>query len=108
MAVLTLITPQGEALANVEDGVLVFDKAGNWVPVEVAAYVTLVEVASHDTTKDLIIGAQLMAKVIDITPDASSTTDFNVLTQPDPSGGVCVCLITCQGTNISYVKVTSI
>lgn len=26
----------------------------------------------------------------------------------DPSGGECVCLVTCQGTNITYVQVTAV
>lgn len=107
MAVLTLIVPQGQAMVNVEDGVLVFDKTGNWVPVDIATYVTLVETYSHNADKQLLIGATLIAKVIDITP-AFTVTDPNVLVQEDPSGGQCVCLITCQGTNISYIKVNSI
>jgi hypothetical protein len=32
----------------------------------------------------------------------------NLITQTDPSGGVCVCGVTCQGTNLSYVQVQNV
>jgi hypothetical protein len=39
------------------------------------------------------------------------TDDFpnqDLVTVVDPSGGVCVCGITCQGTNLSYVQVQAV
>lgn len=39
------------------------------------------------------------------------TDDFpneNVIFEIDPSGGECVCGVTCNGTNLSYVKVKSV
>lgn len=32
----------------------------------------------------------------------------NVILATDPSGGECVCGVTCQGTNLSYVRVKSV
>lgn len=32
----------------------------------------------------------------------------DLITQPDPSGGISVCGVTCQGTNLSFVQVQNV
>jgi hypothetical protein len=40
--------------------------------------------------------------------DTEQYPNENVITQVDPSGGQCVCGITCSGTNLSFVQVMNV
>lgn len=39
---------------------------------------------------------------------AAQFPNEELITQTDPSGGTCVCGVTCQGTNLSFVQVQNV
>lgn len=108
--ILTVILPDGQGLLSVADDVLVFD-GFTYVPPSVALYVELfrtpVEALSlpwREVTTILETAVRIRARVVDRNP-VPADTDPDVIVVPDPTGGECVCGITCAGTQLQFVKV---
>lgn len=55
--------------------------------------------------RQLVTDTAVIARVVAYT-GYGTVSSVNLIVQPDPSNGECVCMITCQGTDLSYVQVT--
>lgn len=91
---------------------------GNYVPVQTAPSVTLVgtDITVPFTPFDT---AQIQESITtkqtqDIRvcwrepSDVTQYPDGSVIEATDPSGGTCICTITCNGTDLSFVKVYNV
>jgi hypothetical protein len=106
-----------QQVIDVDSMSLVLSK-GAFVPVQNAPSITLIGApvdfqftgfSSEDVSLNLSNAQQQEVRVCWREPVGSD--DFpneTVVTATDPSGGVCVCGITCQGTNLSYVQVSNV
>lgn len=111
-----------QVLLNVPTGNLVFD-GSTFLPPEEAKYVQLVQQSdvanfsfprtdypeqsalSNPIPLELFTG--FLCKVIQITSQDDATPD-DILNVADPTGGVCICGVTCQGNKIVLVPVTNL
>lgn len=86
---------------------------GKFLPVQTAPSVTLVltpidfdYTAIDDSTLDLSNQQTQEIKVCWREPvDSEEYPSDTVVIEPDPTDGMCVCGITCQGTKIAYAQV---
>lgn len=106
-----------QQIIDIPDTALVLSN-NQFVPVQVASSVTLVgvpistsftpfnssqlpEVLNMSQTQDIRICWREPVTV-------QTNSDAQVIEVTDPTGGQCVCGITCQGTVITYVRVTDV
>lgn len=115
MGTLTVILPsQIQQVLDIEEpGTLVYDGQA-FVDPQVAQYVMLytlpvaaVGLPFEGAIPNLVTSAYVQAGVVSYDGTPVIDTDPSLVTAVDPSGGTCVCFITCKGTWISYVKVTN-
>lgn len=99
-------------ILNVADGDLVYNGI-TFVKPENADYVELRDIPVNALSLEykgivemLLVSQIISAKVIEYIPVAVPVSDPQVIVEPDPSSGQCICFITCSGLNLSYVKVT--
>lgn len=115
---LTLVTPVGATAVDIPGGYLVQDADGDYVPPDAATSVlTYSATLAHPYTPFVDGGVPI---VIDVPQSfiygvcrteeipAVEFPDDTIPIIPDPTGGNCICFVTCEGTNISYVKVIAI
>lgn len=113
MSILTLQMPARQVVMNVADNTLVYD-GQNFVAPEDAKYVMLYDIpvdalslpfqypAVHFQTN-----AANKCAVLAYNGTTEPSTSPEVIHVGDPSMGLCICGITCQGVNLAYVKVTN-
>lgn len=96
---------------NIADGDLVYDGSEFILP-QNAKYIELYDVPVNalsleykNVVEMLTVSQVISACVIDYLPVSVPATDPQVIVEPNPSSS-CVCGITCNGMNLSYVKVT--
>lgn len=113
--ILRTFYKDAQALVNVPDGSLVFD-GKEFVNPAKANYVALVYTTQVDAVLQYPVAPgktmneslswvnQLLCKVIGI---HSLDTEFptDVIAVPEPADGMCVCGVTCTGTEIQQVQV---
>lgn len=112
MSQLTVQLINGTGMLNVADTDLVFN-GQDFVPARDALYCGLYTVSVDALSlpyKD--IAAQMLttqvilkAAVVNYSALAEPVTDPTVIAEADPSGGQCVCGVTCNGTRLSFVIV---
>lgn len=56
-------------------------------------------------SQTLSAAVRIRAKVISIDADTVADTDPSLVTRTDPSGGQCICGLTCNGTDIRFAVV---
>ncbi|MNX96909.1 hypothetical protein D3C86_1292510 [compost metagenome] len=115
---LTLVTPTGATAVDIPDGYLVQDANGDYVPPERAtAVLTYTATVDHPFTPFVDGGVPTILGVpqsfiygVCRTEEVPVVEfpDDTIPIIPDPTGGQCICFVTCAGTNISYVKVIAI
>ncbi len=111
--IITVLLPSGDkALMDVADNVLVYDGSEFTVPT-VNKYVMLYTLAVSalsapykDTVLALQTAVQIRAMVTAIDQSSVPDTDPSLVSTPDPSEGLCICGITCAGTDLTFVAVT--
>lgn len=111
--ILTLLMPNMRtATMDVADGVLVFNgdefvRAAHLQYAEL--YIAPVEALSLNykglPALQLLTSVRYLARVIGSNPTQVIETDPQLVAVPDPSNGMCVCGITCQGTELQFVTV---
>ncbi len=113
MSILTLQMPARQVVMNVADNTLVYD-GQNFVAPEDAKYVMLYAVpitAMNLPFQYPAIQFQTSAAnkcaVLAYNGTSEPSTSPEVVHVDDPSLGMCICGITCQGVNLAYVKVTN-
>lgn len=106
-------------MVDVPDDELVLTEYGRaYVPVAKAQSVTLGLAASQGTwtpfepdagpsVMEFLPSQEAIVCTSEIVP-VQQYPDTGLTTVIDPTGGQCVCMVTCQGTNLSYVKVTPV
>jgi hypothetical protein len=113
MSIITALLPNGSQVhLDIADNTLVYNGAMFDEPQD-APYVKLFQVPVNaislpfeGQSQQLITDASVYAKVLSYDLTSRPSTDPSVDAQPDPSGGTCLCFLTCQGTWLSYVQVT--
>lgn len=106
-----------QQIIDVPDTALVLSN-GDFVPVQVAQSVTLTgqpidsEFIPFDASQmqEALTGAQTQdIRICWREPsDVQQYPDTDVEEATDPTGGVCVCLITCEGTKLTFVQVYNV
>lgn len=113
MIQLTLVDPEGgELVVAIEDDALVFD-GYKYVRPEHASYATVYEGPILSPTREFYISPmnvytsfERRLRVLNVEPAGVGPFDpLDVVTAVDPSDGECICLLTCRGTQLSYVVV---
>ena len=120
---VTVKLPNGtSAIMDVADGYLVLDADYDFVQPKVGTYITLLigpngasfttfaaqleqELTGLVDALNLQVTQYYLCKITDIDATPTPTTDPQIIAAPDPTGGVCVCGITCWGPNLKYVQV---
>lgn len=111
--ILTAILPdKTEVALDIADGTLVYDGQAFVEPAN-ATYVGLYSVpvdavsAEHRNVSGGAITTYQSYRCLVLSWDSETdlTTDPRVIVQIDPTGGECVCGITCTGTEIRYAQV---
>ncbi len=113
---ISLKLPDG-VLTDVEvaDDILVYN-GSDFVKIADAKYVVLyhVPVSAYtqpfrDLATSLIVASYYVrALVLSKAAHVVTTTDPLLVTAADPSQGQCLCFITCNGTDLSYVKISNV
>lgn len=112
---IDLILPNGPVSdVPVADDALIFTGSEFRTP-KVGNYMMLLSVPVHAqtipfsevSTAFLIADYKYLALITAVNPVPETTTDPQVVSAVDPSNGVCICGITCIGTELQYVKVTN-
>lgn len=113
--ILRTFYKDAQALVNVPDGSLVFD-GKDFVDPSKAKYVALVyttqvdAVVQYPVAPGVMMGEtlswvnQLVCKVIGI-DSLATELPTDVVAVPEPADGMCVCGVTCTGTEIQQVLV---
>lgn len=111
---LTIATIQGLATAvvTVADDTLVYN-GHSFVQPRDAKYVELhlVDVAAKSLVFGSIAQASLdarytnLARVLSVDDQTGEATTPSLTSSTDPSEGICICLVTCKGTALTYVQV---
>lgn len=111
--ILTAQMPDGMKVnLDVADATLVYNGFTFVAPAEatyVALYMLPVDAlsADHRGVRDILITERsIRARVTQKNQTSVPSTDPLVIAAPDPSGGECVCGITCHGTVLRFVTVT--
>lgn len=114
MSTLTVVLINGtHAALPIADNTLVYDGANFVDPADAkfamlyTAFVNAKSLTFNGTTDVLQASGYNKAAVISYDSASQPSTDPSVDVQPDPSLGVCICFLTCQGTNLQYVKVVN-
>jgi len=114
MSILTVQLVDGQGTLNVADNTLVYNGKAFVDPSDaffVALYAMPIDALSlpFETlpAQTLVTQQAQLAWVLSYLATAEPTTDPSLVVQPDPANGQCVCGVTCQGTQLSYVKVTT-
>lgn len=116
MSTLTVLLPNGKTVGLiVADDTLVYDgsqfKSPNTLKYAMLYAVPVEAMALPFKTvpsRPLSVQQHTRAEVIGIDPIPATPTDPSLISEPDPSNGVCICFVTCQGTHLSYVQVTTL
>lgn len=112
MSILTAVMPnQTRVQLAVAEGALVFD-GSNFVEPARARQVALLNtqetpavVAIKGVPAMLGFKGTVLAGVVGYDPMSEPSTDSALVSATDPSNGLCICGITCKGTNVAYVQV---
>lgn len=113
---ISLKLPDGELTGvEVADDVLVYN-GSEFVNIKDAKYVVLyhVPVSAYtqpfrDLATSLIVANYYVRALVTSKVESPvTTTDPLLVSVADPSGGECICFVTCNGTNLSYVKITNV
>jgi hypothetical protein len=108
-----------QQVIDVDSTDLVLSGGQNFLPVQTAPSVTIVGASFSSKftpfgyapmpTLDISQTWQQEIRVCWREPvDTDEYPNPNLIVATDPSGGQCVCLITCNGTNLSYVIVQNV
>jgi hypothetical protein len=112
MKVTALMPDRSTAVLDVAEGSLVYD-GHNFVSPLIAQFIALYSVPVDAVSlphRDVILQLQTQtcigAKVVEVDAAPAASTDPSVIAQPDPSGGICICGLTCTGTDLRFAVVT--
>lgn len=116
---MKLITPdKGTVKVTIDDASFVLSQDLEFVPVQQASFVILRQVDQTEVNNTFyVMGTpfnlamspnDVVAKVVEIleVPEVG-ISDPTLVTHDAPPNGECTCLVTCEGTNLSFVKVES-
>lgn len=108
---ITVQLPTGTATLDVADDVLVFNGEA-YVQPKHAMYLELYSLPVNALSKPMQGLADMLhtqvsikAKVVGIDPVVVPVSDPSVIQVPDPAEGMCICGITCAGTDIRFAVV---
>jgi hypothetical protein len=108
---ITVQMPVGTATLDVADNVLVFNGEAYVQPSQ-ALYLDLYTLPVAAVSAPILGLSQALsalvsirAKVLSLDPTIVPYTDPSIVQAPDPSGGMCVCGVTCSGTDIRFAVV---
>lgn len=114
---ITLIDVNGEVFyVDIPDGELVLTPDGEFVSPDEARFILTITkfvtegefypLIENTELVNMLIGSRFSYKVLGVseTPVVENP-DPSIVTVLDPTGGECICGITCLGPKLSYVKV---
>lgn len=112
--IITALMPGNVQIAlDVADGFLVFD-GREFVNPQYLSYielytlpVTALSAEHRNITLALETSVRIRALVISKNSTSVPVTDPAVIAEPDPTGGECICGLTCKGTDLRFVTVTT-
>jgi hypothetical protein len=111
--IITVLLPSGNtATLDVADNVLVFDgsefltpKTGSYVMLYALDVAALSMPFKDVAAQPLLAAVKIRSIVKSVDNTSVLVTDPLLVAAPDPSGGLCICGITCAGTDLAFVKV---